>query len=63
MIAYVGPTEIIDYYVIDKVVAEKKIAWMYFDPTKVNMNRKLYSFLYKKYDKRFLLSQKGEARN
>ena len=61
-IAYAGLTEIIDYYVINKIVAKKKITWMHFDPTKVNMNRKLYSFLYKKYNKIFAVSEEGREK-
>lgn len=59
-IAYAGPTEIIDYFIVEKVKARKKIGWMHFDPTKINMNKKLYSYLYKRFNKIFVVSEEGK---
>lgn len=61
-IAYAGPTEIIDYFIVEKVKAKKKIGWMHFDPTKINMNKKLYSYLYRRFNKIFVVSEEGKEK-
>ncbi|MCQ9626455.1 glycosyltransferase [Cetobacterium somerae] len=61
-IAYPGPTEIIDYFILEKVVAKNKIGWMHFDPTKVNMNQKLYEYMYKKFDRICVVSDEGKRK-
>jgi glycosyltransferase involved in cell wall biosynthesis len=55
-ISYQGPTDIIDYYVANKVSAKKKITWVHFDVTKHHVNEKLYSTLYKKFNNVFVVS-------
>ena len=60
-IAYQGPTDIIDYYIAYKVKADKKISWVHFDVSKHLFNNKLYTKLYKKYNKIFVVS--NEAKN
>ena len=60
-IAYQGPTDIIDYYIAYKVKADKKISWLHFDVSKHAFNNKLYTKLYKKYNKIFVVS--NEAKN
>jgi len=60
-IAYQGPTDIIDYYITHKVRANKKISWVHFDISKHYINKKLYSKLYKKFNKIYAVS--NEAKN
>lgn len=60
-IAYQGPTDVIDYYIANKVNAKKKISWIHFDVSKFNINKKLYERLYKNYNKLFVVSK--EARD
>ncbi|MEG1312471.1 MAG: glycosyltransferase [Romboutsia sp.] len=61
-IAYAGPTEIIDTYIAHKVKAEKKIGWIHFDISKHCVNRKLYSELYKRFDKIFAVSEESKIK-
>lgn len=60
-ISYQGPTDIIDYYVADKINATKKASWVHFDVSKHLINEKLYNRLYKRFNKVFVVST--EARN
>ncbi|MBT2679818.1 glycosyltransferase [Bacillus sp. ISL-35] len=48
-IAYQGPTDIIDFYISNKVQAAKKISWIHFDVSKHQINKKLYKKLYGKF--------------
>lgn len=61
-IAYPGPTEIIDYFILEKVTAKNKIGWMHFDSTKVNMNQKLYEYIYKQFDRICVVSEEGKRK-
>ena len=58
-IAYAGPTEIIDAYIGYKVNAKKKIAWVHFDISKYEINKKLYENLYNRFDR--ILAVSNEA--
>jgi len=49
-IAYQGPTDIIDYYVVNRVTSKKKISWVHFDVFKHQINTKLYERLYGELD-------------
>lgn len=60
-VAFAGPTELIDYYILKKVNAKNKITWMHFDPTKIIMNYKFYNYIYKTYNEIYVVSQ--EAKN
>ncbi|OZU89277.1 glycosyl transferase [Virgibacillus indicus] len=61
-ISYQGPTDIIDYYIANRVNANKKISWVHFDVTKHTINKKLYKKLYKKFDKVFAVSKSGKEK-
>jgi glycosyltransferase involved in cell wall biosynthesis len=58
-ISYQGPTDIIDYYIVNKVKAKKKISWVHFDVSKFLINKKLYSKLYSKFNKIFVVSEEA----
>jgi glycosyltransferase involved in cell wall biosynthesis len=60
-VAYQGPTDIIDFYIANKVNASKKMSWMHFDVSKHLINERLYKKLYRKFNKIFAVS--NEARN
>jgi len=60
-ISYQGPTDIIDFYIANKVTAKKKISWIHFDLSKHLINDKLYKRLYSKFDKLYIVSK--EAKN
>ena len=61
-IAYQGPTDMIDYYIANKVKATKKISWVHFDVSKHLINEKLYNKLYKNLDKVFVVSKEAKRR-
>jgi|SRR5690625_3191811 len=61
-ISYQGPTDIIDYYVANKVNAKQKISWIHFDVTKHTINEKLYKKLYKSFDKLFVVSKEAKKK-
>lgn len=61
-IAYPGPTEIIDNYIIHKVEAKKKIQWIHFDLAQVRPNKKLYEKLFKQFDKVYVVSKEGKQK-
>ncbi len=61
-ISYHGPTDIIDYYIGNKVSADKKISWVHFDVSKHKINEKLYKRIYKRYSKIMVVS-KGAKNN
>lgn len=61
-ISYQGPTDIIDYYIGNKVKAKKKISWLHFDVSKHSFNKKLYEKLYEAYDKVFVVSKEGRKK-
>lgn len=56
-IAYAGPMALIDYFIINKVKARKKIAWIHFDITTIGMDRNLSKKLYEKFDEIRVVSQ------
>ena len=61
-IAFQGPTDIIDFYIANKVEATKKISWVHFDVSKHLINEKLYEKLYKKYQKIFVVSKEAKEK-
>ncbi|MGF9965398.1 glycosyltransferase [Bacillus rhizoplanae] len=61
-IAYQGPTDVIDYYIANKVNATKKISWVHFDVSKHTINERLYDRLYNKFDKIFVVSKEAKKR-
>lgn len=61
-VAYPGPTEIIDSYIIYKVAAKKKVGWIHFDLSQVKPNYKLYKKLYNQFDKLFIVSEEARQK-
>ncbi|MFA1820247.1 glycosyltransferase [Virgibacillus oceani] len=61
-ISYQGPTETIDYYIANRVKAKKKISWIHFDVSKHQINRKLYTKLYREFDNIFVVSHEGKEK-
>lgn len=46
-IAYAGPMSLIDYYILKKVSAHRKIGWIHFDITTIGLDKKLINNIYK----------------
>ncbi|MEI5907733.1 glycosyltransferase [Bacillus spongiae] len=61
-ISYQSPTDILDYYVANKVIAKKKISWIHFDVTKHKINQKLYSKLHKNFERIFVVSHEARKK-
>lgn len=61
-IAYAGPTEIIDTYILYKTKAKKKVGWIHFDLTKVEPNYKLYRRLYHQFNHLFVVSYEAKQK-
>jgi glycosyltransferase involved in cell wall biosynthesis len=61
-ISYQGPTDIIDFYIANKVKAKKKISWVHFDISKHKVNEKLYKRLYKKFNQIYVVSNEAKKR-
>ncbi len=61
-ISYQGPTDVIDYYIANKVKAPNKVSWVHFDISKHMINKKLYEKLYKKFNKIFVVSKEAKKR-
>ncbi|MGN4445284.1 glycosyltransferase [Bacillus cereus group sp. MYBK79-1] len=59
-IAYQGPTDIIDYYIVNRVTSEKKISWIHFDVFQHQINTKLYEKLYDQMDNIYVVSQEAQ---
>ncbi len=60
-VAYAGPSQMIDYYVCEKVQAKEKYGWIHFDVSHFGIDRGMTKRLYQKYDKIYVVSQ--EARD
>lgn len=56
-IAFQGPTDIIDFYIVNKINAHKKISWVHFDVSHHLINKKLYTKLYSRFDQIFSVSE------
>ncbi|MGG1166135.1 MULTISPECIES: glycosyltransferase [Bacillus cereus group] len=59
-VAYQGPTDIIDYYVVNRVTSKKKISWVHFDVFKHQINTKLYEKLYGELDNICVVSKEAQ---
>ena len=61
-IAYAGPMDLISYYVINKINANKKVQWIHFDVTKISFDKKFIKKLYSKFDKVFVVSKEAKEK-
>lgn len=56
-VAYAGPSSDVDYYICNKVCANKKIGWIHFDVDKVGRDSKLINKLYCNYEQIVAVSE------
>ncbi len=61
-IAYAGPSQMIDFYVCEKIKAKMKYGWIHFDVTKFGIDRGMTRRLYKQYEKVFVVSETAKKR-
>ena len=59
-IAYAGPSFDVDYYICNKVRANKKICWIHFDISQFGIDRKMVRQLYDQYERIFVVSETGK---
>ncbi|MEN8076857.1 glycosyltransferase [Clostridioides difficile] len=59
-VAYAGPMELITYFVLNKIEADKKIQWIHFDIDKCGFNKGASIKNYKLFDKIFVVSKEGK---
>lgn len=59
-VSFAGPSQMMDYYVCEKVKAKKKCGWIHFDVSKFGIDKGMTAQLYKKYDKVFIVSETGK---
>lgn len=58
-VAFEGPMELITYFVLNKLKAERRVQWIHLDVTKTGFSRTFASKTYKKFDKIFVVSDEG----
>ena len=56
-VAFAGPSQMMDYYVCEKVNAPVKCGWIHFDVSKFGIDKGMTTQLYKKYQKVFIVSE------
>ena len=59
-VSFAGPSQMMDYYICEKVKAKKKCGWIHFDVSKFGIDKGMTAQLYKKYDKIFIVSETGK---
>lgn len=59
-IAFAGPSQMIDYYICEKVDATKKYGWIHFDVSKFGIDKGMTNKLYKHYSKIFIVSENAK---
>ena len=60
-VAYAGPASDIDYYICNKIQANKKIGWVHYDISKFGIDRKMVRQLYRQYERIFVVSKTGKT--
>ncbi|GGP14031.1 glycosyltransferase [Oceanobacillus neutriphilus] len=60
--AYAGPMDLISYFVIHKIKAEKKLQWIHFDVTKIDFDVQFSKRLYPRFDRIYTVSNEGRDR-
>lgn len=59
-ISYSGPFHALDYYVLKRVNAKKKVCWIHFDVSKFGINDSFVKKYYPQFDEINLVSQQGK---
>ncbi len=60
-VSFAGPSQMMDYYICEKVYAEKKCGWIHFDVSKFGIDKGMTKRLYKSYNKIFIVSKEGKV--
>lgn len=59
-VSFAGPSQIMDYYICEKVNANKKCCWIHFDVSQYGIDKKMTAILYKRFDRIFIVSEEGK---
>lgn len=59
-VTFAGPSQMMDYYICEKVHAKKKCGWIHFDVSKFGIDKGMSNRLYKSYQKIFIVSEEGK---
>lgn len=59
-VSFAGPSQIMDYYICEKVNANKKCCWIHFDVSQYGIDKKMTAILYKRFDSIFIVSEEGK---
>ena len=59
-VAFAGPSQMLDYYICEKVRAKEKHGWIHYDVSQYGINRGITKRLYPQYDKIMIVSEKGK---
>ena len=59
-VSFAGPSQMMDYYICEKVRAKKKCGWIHFDVSKIDIDKGMTKKLYKQFDKVFIVSEGGK---
>ena len=60
-VSFAGPSQMMDYYICEKVRAKKKCGWIHFDVSKFEIDKIMSKALYKNYDRIFIVSEAGKT--
>lgn len=61
-VAYAGPSQMIDYYICEKVNARIKCGWIHFDISRFGIDKGMTDQLYKSYKKIFIVSESAKKK-
>ncbi len=61
-IAYAGPSQMVDFYVCEKIQSKKKYGWIHFDVTKFGIDKGMTRKLYRQYEKIFVVSETAKQK-
>ena len=59
-VSFAGPSQMMDYYICQKVQASVKCCWIHFDVSKFGIDQGMAKRLYKTFKKIFIVSESGK---
>ena len=60
--AYAGPSQMLDFYVCEKIQAKHKYGWIHFDVQKFGIDQGMTRHLYKNFDKIYVVSETAKKK-
>ena len=59
-VSFAGPSQMLDYYICEKVRAREKHGWIHYDVSQYGINRGITNRLYQRFHKIFVVSERGK---